>query len=158
MNPTDKRMTAERCGYLNAVALVNKLPESWMAIFPIIPFTYSVVYFPTVFRWYVSIKLQNMCDYRRLETVWCFVVKVLVLHRRILKWALSLLLILELNQCIFTIRSIQVNNSLIERLRPHKNLATYYSGYCQTSSTSIVMIFFLVSHTLSLIINIISEK
>lgn len=49
--PTDKRMTAERCGELYAVALANKLPESWMGVFPIIPLTYIAVYFPIVFRW-----------------------------------------------------------------------------------------------------------
>nr|CAI5837522.1 unnamed protein product [Callosobruchus analis] len=48
VQPTDKRMTAERCGYLNAVALVNKTKESWIAIRPIIALTYVMVYFPVL--------------------------------------------------------------------------------------------------------------
>ncbi|KAK9747243.1 short chain dehydrogenase [Popillia japonica] len=48
--PTDKRMTAERCGELCAVALANRIPESWMALFPLLPLTYVAVYFPIVFR------------------------------------------------------------------------------------------------------------
>ncbi|KRT81443.1 dehydrogenase, partial [Oryctes borbonicus] len=47
---TDKRMTAERCGELCAVALANKIPESWIGLFPVIPLTYIAVYFPIVFR------------------------------------------------------------------------------------------------------------
>lgn len=48
MKATDRRMTAERCGQLCAVALANKLPEVWMGVFPMIPFSYLVVYFPLV--------------------------------------------------------------------------------------------------------------
>lgn len=47
-------MTAERCGELCAIAITNKLPESWIAIFPIIPLTYTAIYFPIVFRWYIQ--------------------------------------------------------------------------------------------------------
>ncbi|KAJ8962976.1 hypothetical protein NQ314_005693 [Rhamnusium bicolor] len=50
VKPTDKRMTAERCGYLNAVALVNKTKESWMAISPIMVLTYGAVYCPIIFK------------------------------------------------------------------------------------------------------------
>ncbi|CAH1185820.1 unnamed protein product [Phyllotreta striolata] len=52
---TDKRMTAERCGYLNAVALVNKTQESWMGLFPIIPLIYVSVYFPVLFKLAVKV-------------------------------------------------------------------------------------------------------
>ncbi|CAH1155746.1 unnamed protein product [Phaedon cochleariae] len=48
--PTDRRMTAERCGYLTAVALANKTNESWMAVFPLIPLTYIIVYFPIIYN------------------------------------------------------------------------------------------------------------
>lgn len=50
VSTTDRRMTAERCGDLCGVAIANKLSESWMAIFPLIPFTYVAVYFPIVFN------------------------------------------------------------------------------------------------------------
>ncbi|XP_074033032.1 dehydrogenase/reductase SDR family member 7 isoform X3 [Leptinotarsa decemlineata] len=50
VQPSDKRMTAERCGYLSAVALANKTSESWIAVFPLISFTYIAVYFPIVFN------------------------------------------------------------------------------------------------------------
>lgn len=48
VKPTDRRMTAERCAQLCAVALANKLPEAWMGVFPLIPFAYMAVYFPLI--------------------------------------------------------------------------------------------------------------
>ncbi|CAH0547327.1 unnamed protein product [Brassicogethes aeneus] len=48
--PTDRRMTAQRCGDLSAIALANKLGESWMGLFPLMPFTYISVYFPIIFN------------------------------------------------------------------------------------------------------------
>lgn len=48
--PTDKRMTAERCGELCAVALANKLSESWMALFPLIALLYVAVYSPIIYK------------------------------------------------------------------------------------------------------------
>lgn len=48
VEPTDRRMTAQRCGYLCAVAIANKLPEAWMALFPIIPLYYIFVYYPNI--------------------------------------------------------------------------------------------------------------
>ncbi|XP_072396106.1 dehydrogenase/reductase SDR family member 7-like isoform X1 [Diabrotica undecimpunctata] len=75
VQPTDKRMTAERCGYLNAVALVNKTRESWMAIFPVTLFTYFAVYCPMLFYWGVKMigpeiifKLRE--GRKELYTVW----------------------------------------------------------------------------------------
>ncbi|KAJ3660391.1 hypothetical protein Zmor_004841 [Zophobas morio] len=47
-NKTDRRMTGERCGELCAVALANRTHESWMGIFPMMPFVYTAVYFPIV--------------------------------------------------------------------------------------------------------------
>nr|CAD7587948.1 unnamed protein product [Timema genevievae] len=48
VSPDDRRMTAERCGHLCAVALANKSFEVWMAPLPIIPLAYIFVYFPNV--------------------------------------------------------------------------------------------------------------
>ncbi|CAH1132539.1 unnamed protein product [Ceutorhynchus assimilis] len=53
--PTDKRMTSERCGYLNTVAIVNKVNEAWIGIFPTIPMTYVAVYFPILYNLAVKI-------------------------------------------------------------------------------------------------------
>lgn len=55
VQPTDKRMTGERCGELCAVGIVNKVPEGWMGRFPIIPFLYIAVYFPIVFNFALKI-------------------------------------------------------------------------------------------------------
>ncbi|KAG4070076.1 hypothetical protein HA402_013736 [Bradysia odoriphaga] len=38
--PTERRMTADRCAYLCLVAIANKLDESWQALFPLIIVTY----------------------------------------------------------------------------------------------------------------------
>lgn len=46
----DKRMSGERCGYLFAIALANKLEESWAAISPIIPLSYLNCYFPNLLK------------------------------------------------------------------------------------------------------------
>ncbi|KAJ8973393.1 hypothetical protein NQ317_002761 [Molorchus minor] len=71
VQPKDRRMTAERCGYLNAVALANKTKESWMAVFPVIPLTYISVYFPTLFRLGLKIfgnkRLFNLRDSKNTE-------------------------------------------------------------------------------------------
>jgi dehydrogenase/reductase SDR family protein 7 len=45
---TDRRMTGERCGELCAIALANKTRESWMGLFPMMPFVYGAVYFPVI--------------------------------------------------------------------------------------------------------------
>jgi len=48
MQPTDKRMTAERCAELSLVAIANKLPESWMCFKPVLPLMYASQYMPTL--------------------------------------------------------------------------------------------------------------
>ncbi|XP_069680700.1 dehydrogenase/reductase SDR family member 7-like [Periplaneta americana] len=45
---TDKRMSGERCGYLCAVAIANKLNEAWMSLLPYIPLLYLFVYYPNI--------------------------------------------------------------------------------------------------------------
>jgi dehydrogenase/reductase SDR family member 7 len=40
MNPTDKRMTSERCAHLTFVAIVNRLEEAWPCFFPVLPIMY----------------------------------------------------------------------------------------------------------------------
>lgn len=52
---TDRRMTGERCGYLCAVALANRLSESWMGIFPIIPAIYLAVYSPITYSMIIKL-------------------------------------------------------------------------------------------------------
>lgn len=42
----DKRMTTERCAYLCAMAIANKLDEAWIGLFPIVPLSYLLVYHP----------------------------------------------------------------------------------------------------------------
>ncbi|KAF6205936.1 hypothetical protein GE061_020112 [Apolygus lucorum] len=49
--PSDRRMTTARCAYLSAVAIVNKLDEAWVGVFPIVPITYILVFFPTLSKW-----------------------------------------------------------------------------------------------------------
>ncbi|XP_019761805.2 dehydrogenase/reductase SDR family member 7 [Dendroctonus ponderosae] len=47
---TDKRMSAQRCGQLNAVAIANKVSEAWIARFPMVPMVYIGVYFPILLK------------------------------------------------------------------------------------------------------------
>ncbi|VVC24408.1 NAD(P)-binding domain,Short-chain dehydrogenase/reductase, conserved site,Short-chain [Cinara cedri] len=58
-SPTDNRMSAERCAHLSCVAIANKLKESWMAKFPILPITYLTVYYPVI-----SYKLYELYGYK----------------------------------------------------------------------------------------------
>lgn len=53
--PTDRRLTAERCGQLCAIGIANKIKEGWMAMFPLMPITYCAVYFPLIFHLGVKI-------------------------------------------------------------------------------------------------------
>jgi len=58
-SPTDNRMSAERCAHLSCVAIANKLKESWMAKFPIIPILYFTIYYPVL-----SNKLYELYGYK----------------------------------------------------------------------------------------------
>jgi hypothetical protein len=48
VEPNDRRMSGERCGYLCAVAIANKLKEAWMSLLPYIPLCYIFVYYPNI--------------------------------------------------------------------------------------------------------------
>lgn len=48
VEPNDWRMSGERCAYLCAVAIANKLNEAWMSLLPYIPLYYLIVYYPNV--------------------------------------------------------------------------------------------------------------
>ncbi|XP_044762565.1 dehydrogenase/reductase SDR family member 7 isoform X2 [Coccinella septempunctata] len=54
VQPTDRRMTGERCGHLCAMVLANKIRESWVALSPVILFTYFAVYFPVSFNFLIK--------------------------------------------------------------------------------------------------------
>ncbi|GAB0088568.1 dehydrogenase/reductase SDR family member 7 [Sergentomyia squamirostris] len=66
VRPTDKRMTAERCGKLFAIALANKLHINWVGRFPISLLLYLSLYFPNIrvlITKYLNIsKLQKIRD------------------------------------------------------------------------------------------------
>jgi len=55
MRPTDRRMTSERCAFLSAVAIANKLEESWIGLFPIVSMLYLSTYSP-----YVASKISKV--------------------------------------------------------------------------------------------------
>jgi len=48
-SPSDRRMTADRCGFLSLLGIANRLEELWLAPFPIIPLTYLSAYQPFLF-------------------------------------------------------------------------------------------------------------
>ncbi|PNF34814.1 hypothetical protein B7P43_G03781 [Cryptotermes secundus] len=48
VQPTDRRMSVERCGHLCAVAIANKLNEAWISLLPYIPLCYIFVYYPNI--------------------------------------------------------------------------------------------------------------
>ena len=54
MNIDDRRMSTTRCAHLTAVAVANKLDESWMALQPILLSFYASQYLPSLFRSYFA--------------------------------------------------------------------------------------------------------
>lgn len=48
MQPTDKRMTTQRCAQLSVVAIANRLDEVWIALNPVLLFTYIYQYCPVL--------------------------------------------------------------------------------------------------------------
>uniref|UniRef100_A0A8D8V4N0 Dehydrogenase/reductase SDR family member 7 n=1 Tax=Cacopsylla melanoneura TaxID=428564 RepID=A0A8D8V4N0_9HEMI len=64
----DKRMSAERCAYLSAVAIANRLDEAWLGKFPILPMTYIGRYCPNITRilsrYVTNERLQKLRDSR----------------------------------------------------------------------------------------------
>lgn len=50
METTDKRMETTRCAELSAIAIANKLDEAWIALNPVLFFTYMYQYCPVVAR------------------------------------------------------------------------------------------------------------
>lgn len=56
-------MKAERCAYLSLIAVVNKLDEVWMAMFPILPLIYLIKYYPNLSKYLIKYlggtKLEN---------------------------------------------------------------------------------------------------
>ncbi len=48
INPESRKMTAERCALLYAVALANNVPLSWSGIFPVNIILYLWLYHPNL--------------------------------------------------------------------------------------------------------------
>ncbi|XP_050525503.1 dehydrogenase/reductase SDR family member 7 isoform X2 [Daktulosphaira vitifoliae] len=63
-SPTDNRMSAERCARLSCIAIANKLKESWIGKFPIIPLLYLSVYYPIL-----SNKLYELYGYKIIQKI-----------------------------------------------------------------------------------------
>ncbi|XP_037042364.1 dehydrogenase/reductase SDR family member 7-like [Bradysia coprophila] len=61
--PTERRMTADRCAYLCLVAIANKLDESWQALFPLI----IVTYFLRNYSFLIS-RLMTLVDVKGIIT------------------------------------------------------------------------------------------
>ena len=59
MKAGDKRMTAERCGYLSLVAIAHKLEEAWICFFPVLPLMYISQYLPTIGKRYSIIVILD---------------------------------------------------------------------------------------------------
>ncbi|XP_048733855.1 dehydrogenase/reductase SDR family member 7-like [Ostrea edulis] len=50
MNSSEKRMSTTRCAELCALAIANRLDEAWIALNPVLLFTYTYQYFPNLAR------------------------------------------------------------------------------------------------------------
>jgi len=54
MNENDRRMKTDRCAYLSAVAIANKLDEAWISINPVLFLLYVAQYAPSIARSYFA--------------------------------------------------------------------------------------------------------
>jgi hypothetical protein len=54
MSADDRRMATDRCAYLCAVAIANRLDEVWMAPNPVLFILYLSQYLPSLFRRYIT--------------------------------------------------------------------------------------------------------
>lgn len=52
---TDKRMTAERCGELMAVAIANECEVNFVGPFPVVALMYISCYYPNLRKMYVKL-------------------------------------------------------------------------------------------------------
>ncbi|XP_062589349.1 dehydrogenase/reductase SDR family member 7-like [Saccostrea cucullata] len=50
MSSSDKRMSTARCAELCSIAIANRLSEAWIALNPVLLFTYGFQYFPNLSR------------------------------------------------------------------------------------------------------------
>uniref|UniRef100_A0A2M4ADB5 Putative 11beta-hydroxysteroid dehydrogenase type 1 n=1 Tax=Anopheles triannulatus TaxID=58253 RepID=A0A2M4ADB5_9DIPT len=68
VQPTDRRMTSERCGHLYALAIANKTHLSWVGTFPINFLLYIGCYYPNLKRVLMKVvgmeRLQRVRDSR----------------------------------------------------------------------------------------------
>lgn len=64
MKSDEKRMTAERCAYLMAVAMANDLDEVWLSGNPELLFMYMFQYLPTITR-----RLGRRIGAKRVEKI-----------------------------------------------------------------------------------------
>ncbi|XP_054272249.1 dehydrogenase/reductase SDR family member 7-like isoform X1 [Macrosteles quadrilineatus] len=62
--PTDKRMTTQRCAKLCAIAIANRLDEAWMGLFPVVPLCYVLRYYP-----YLAKKLSQVMSGQYLQKI-----------------------------------------------------------------------------------------
>lgn len=63
-HPADmKRVSAERCAYLTAVSIANKLDETWISLHPILALFYFTQYLPSWCRYFMSLFVSQ----KRLE-------------------------------------------------------------------------------------------
>lgn len=50
MNPSDRRLTTDRCAKLCLIAIVNKIDEAWITLSPVLITMYASQYLPSIFR------------------------------------------------------------------------------------------------------------
>lgn len=62
MKAGEKRVATERCAYLAAVAIANRMDEVWISLHPILFGLYVAQYFPTFYRRCVSLYVSR-CMY-----------------------------------------------------------------------------------------------
>lgn len=63
MDPSERRMTSERCASLIAVAIANRLDEVWVSPHPELLYLYLFQYFPSIAKRLVQKKKIGEVNY-----------------------------------------------------------------------------------------------
>lgn len=63
MDPSERRMTSERCASLIAVAVANRLDEVWVSPHPELLYLYLFQYFPSIAKRLVQKKKIGEVNY-----------------------------------------------------------------------------------------------
>lgn len=134
MNPTENRMQVDRCAYLMAVAIANKLNEAWMSNQPELSYVYFNQYMPTFAKWWACFPVCSIPLKLKSFTWQVWITWKLVQTSLILRFAYAQILVIFVISLRVIVKSYprlgKNGLSLRGRGRPHSVIATLKIMLC----------------------------